>query len=82
MVGAKSGLKYSVTDKSVTVTLRGTSKKLAALDTKDVSLEVDLTGYGENSTGTVSCRAGVVINGDGSDGVFEIGEYTVQVRLG
>lgn len=82
VVGAKSGLKYSVTDKSVTVTLRGASKKLAALDTKDVSLEVDLTGYGENSTGTVSCRAGVVINGDGSDGVFEIGEYTVQVRLG
>ena len=82
VVGAKSGLKYSVIDQSVTVTLRGTSKKLAALENKDVTLEVDLTGYGENSAGTVSCRAGVVINGDGADGVFEIGEYSVQVKIG
>ena len=80
--GAKSGLKYSVVDTSVTVTLRGNSKKLAAIGDDDVTLEVDLTGYDEDSKGTVSCKASVLIDSDGADGVFEVGEYTVQVKIG
>ncbi len=80
--GAKSGLKYSVVDTSATVTLRGNSKKLAAIDDGDVTLEVDLTGYDENSKGTVSCKASVLIDSEGADGVFEVGEYTVQVKIG
>ncbi len=68
-------------DESVTVTLRGTKEQLDSIDEKDVSLTVDMTGYDEGSAGTVTRSASVSIETEGAAGVFEVGTYSVQVKI-
>ncbi len=68
-------------DKNVTVTLRGTKEQLDAINDSDVYLTVDMTGYGEGSAGNVIRPAAVAVEAEGADGVFEIGKYSVQVKI-
>jgi len=72
-------LTYEILSEELTVTLRGTSAELKALEAADISLVCDLSGYAQNSTGTVTVAAAVVVDSDSA--VFEIGNYYVQIRL-
>ncbi len=79
--GAPANLNYEVLDKTATVTLRGTSKDLGEIKTSDISLVADLSGFDDDSKGTVSIVANVVIDADVEGTVFEIGSYPVQIRI-
>ena len=79
--GMSSAVKCEAADKSVTVTLRGTKEQLDAIGEGDVYLTVDMTGYDAGSTGNVVRPAAVVIEANNSGGVFEVGTYSVQVKI-
>ena len=81
VTGADSSVKCEVIDKSVNVTLRGTKEQLASVTDGNVYLTVDMTGYDAGSTGTVVRPAAVVVESEEADGVFEVGTYSVQVKI-
>lgn len=73
--------KYQILDKSVAVTVRGTLEQLSKLRSTDFSAVVDLSGYSANTTGVIEETAEIRIDSPYADGVYEIGEYVVKVRL-
>ena len=81
VTGAPSGLDYELRDREMTVTLRGTLAQLNAISASDISVIVDLNGYDPSSTGLISKTATVAIDAEDIDGVYEIGEYSVQIRI-
>ncbi len=80
VVGASRSIKCEVEDENVVVVLRGTKDEIMKIKDEDLSLSVDMTGYDAGSSGTVTRPATVVIDGD-AVGVWEIGTYTVQVKI-
>ena len=75
------GIDYVILDKSLTVTVRGTLAQLSKLRPTDFSAVVDLSGYTENTSGVIQESAEIRIDSSYAAGVYEIGEYTVQVRI-
>ena len=75
------GIQYEILDKSFSVTVRGTLEQLSRLRPTDFSAVVDLSGYSENSSGVIRESANILIDSSYATGVYEIGEYTVQVKL-
>ena len=80
VIGA-AGLKYEILDKSIAVTVRGTLDQLRKLYTSDLSAVVDLSGYSAQSSGVIRELATIRIDSAEAKEVYEIGEYTVQVKL-
>ncbi|MBQ6262183.1 MAG: hypothetical protein IJK58_01560 [Clostridia bacterium] len=68
-------------DESVSVTLRGTKEQLEAVGDGDVYVTVDMTGYDDGSAGVVTRPAAVVVEAEGAESVFEVGSYSVQVKI-
>ena len=75
------GIDYAILDKTLTVTVRGTLEQLSKLRPTDFSAVVDLSGYAENTSGVITEVAEIRIDSSYAAGVYEIGEYTVQVRI-
>lgn len=75
------GIRYEILDKSLSVTVRGTLEQLSRLKTTDFSAVVDLSGYSENSSGVIREPAVIRIDSTYAAGVYEIGDYSVQVKL-
>ena len=68
-------------EESVSVTLRGTKEQLEAIKDGEIYLTVDMTGYDEGNAGTVTRPATVVVESEGADGVFEVGSYSVSIKI-
>ena len=80
-VTGASGIRYEVAEDEILVTLRGPREKLSKLRPHDVYVEVDLSGYSLDTSGTVTKTASVVIDAEDAAELYEVGEYTVQVRI-
>jgi len=80
VIGAP-GTKYEILDKAIAVTVRGTLDQLRKLHTSDLSAVVDLSGYSAQSSGVIRELATIRIDSADAKDVYEIGEYTVQVKL-
>ena len=80
LVGASSSIECETVEETVTVVLRGKRDVISKIEDGDVYLTVDMSGYDSGSSVTVTRPATVVIEG-GSDGVFEVGSYSVQVKI-
>ena len=72
---------YQILDKSIAVTVRGTLEQLSKLRSTDFSAIVDLSGYSVNATGVIEEIAEIRIDSAYAEGVYEIGEYPIKVRL-
>ncbi|MBR6650317.1 MAG: hypothetical protein IKL36_02790 [Clostridia bacterium] len=79
VIGAKD-IDYSLQTAVVNITLRGPSDVLELMDEKNIVATVDLTGY-EDTEGVISVPLSVAIK-DSEYGVYAVGEYSVQVKLG
>lgn len=74
------GLKYSIETESFNVTLRGSSDELAKLSADDITATVDLSSL-NSSVGTVSLPVTITIPSASGSKIYEIGTYSVQVRI-
>ncbi len=72
---------YRLVDKTVDITLRGTEKQLEFITADDIKLIADVSEYSTDYSGTVSAEVEVVVSKNGTDGVYEIGTYRVQIRV-
>lgn len=75
------GLDYDILTTVLMVQVRGTIEELAKLKTSDFTAVVDLSGYTSDATGVIAKNAIIHIDSAYASGVYEIGEYSVQVRL-
>lgn len=75
------GVNCEILTQSLSVTVRGTLAQLALLKSSDFSAVVDMSGYTADSTGNITKTAIIRIDSAYADGIYEIGEYAVQVRL-
>ena len=80
VVGAEN-IEYQLLEKSIAVMVRGTPEDLSKLRSNDFSAVVDLSGYSAQSSGIIREYARIRIDSALAKNVYEIGEYTVQVRL-
>lgn len=81
VTGAAKDLKYEILTSALPVTLRGTLEELNDIKASDVSVVLDLSGYDSSSRGTVSLNAAITVDAEKTDSIYELGEYTVQVKL-
>ncbi len=75
------GIRYEILDTSLSVTVRGTLEQLSRLRSTDFSAVIDLSGYTADSSGVIREPAVIRIDSVYADGVYEVGEYSVQVKL-
>ncbi len=75
------GINCEILTESLTVTVRGTLAQLALLKSTDFSAVVDMSGYTADSSGNITKTATILIDSAYAANIYEIGEYTVQVRL-
>jgi len=80
-VTGAANINYEIIDRSIAVTVRGTLDQLRMLRTSDFSAVVDLSGYSPQSSGVIREIAAIRIDSLAAQGVYEIGEYSVQVKL-
>ena len=75
------GIRYEILDDALTVLVRGTLEQLAHLKATDFSATVDLGGYTEQSSGIITLPVTIQIDSAYASGVYELGDYSVQVKL-
>ena len=75
------GIDYAILDKTLSVTVRGTLEQLSKLRPTDFSAVVDLSGYSAQSSGVIREHARIRIDSALAKNVYELGEYTIQVKL-
>ena len=75
------GIRYAIEDEEMSVTIRGPIDKLQKIRPSDLYAVVDLSGYSAESSGTVTKTADIIIDAEDAEGIYEVGEYTVQVRI-
>lgn len=78
VIGA-DGIKYDLVTDSLDITLRGTLVDLAKIAEADITVTLDLSEYTAGVSGTITEPASITVN---SAGVYELGEYKVQVTIG
>ncbi len=71
-------IKYEIRTKSVNVTLRGALDDLLEIDSSDITATLDLSEAAAGVTGTITQILKISVD---VEGVYEIGEYTVQVNI-
>lgn len=72
---------YEILDESVDVTLRGSAIALSNIEADDIILSVDISEYSKDYSGTVKAPATVSVRADNSNGIYEIGTYSVQIKV-
>ena len=75
------GIRYEILDTSLSVTVRATLEQLSRLRSTDFSAVIDLSGYTADSSGVIREPGVIRIDSVYADGVYEVGEYSVQVKL-
>ncbi len=75
------GIDCEILTNSLNVMIRGTLQQLSQLKTSDLTAIVDLSGYTAGSTGIITEKAVILIDSANADNVYEIGDYSVQVKL-
>lgn len=80
VIGAQN-VEYQILENSIAVMVRGTLEDLRKLRSSDFSAIVDLSGYSAQSSGVIREMASIRIDSALAENVYEIGEYTVQVKL-
>lgn len=74
-------LNYRIETESLNVTLRGTAEALSALEADDIIASVDLSSL-SNSSGTMTLPVTISVpSGDEANKTYEIGTYSVSVRI-
>lgn len=81
LAGASGG-RYELMDKELNVTLRGPGQILGDLSAANVYAIADVSGYTSSSTGSINVPVTIMFNGGVSNSVYEIGTYTVTVKIG
>ena len=80
MTGA-SGINYTILTDSLPITLRGPIEKLRKIRLSDLSAVVDLSSSTANGSAILTKSARIVIDSEDAEGIYEVGEYTVQVQV-
>lgn len=80
-VTGASGINYTILTESLPVTLRGPIEKLRKLRLSDLSALVDLSSSTANGSAILTKSARIVIDAEDAEGIYEVGEYTVQVQV-
>lgn len=75
------GMDFEIMTSSLNVMVRGTLQQLAQLKTSDFTAVVDLSGYSAGSVGVITEKATILIDSVYADNIYEIGDYSVQVKL-
>jgi len=75
------GIDYVVQTGKLIVTLRGTKEQLARIQPADICATVDLSGYSSDSRGVITVPVDIIIDAEDAEGVYELGEYTVAVKI-
>lgn len=75
------GMDCEIMTASLNVMVRGTLQQLAQLKTSDFTAIVDLSGYTAGSVGVITEKASILIDSVYADNVYEIGDYSVKVKL-
>ena len=63
------------------MTLRGPVEKLRKIRLSDLSALVDLSSATSSGGAILTKSAKIVIDTEDAEGVYEVGEYTVQVQV-
>ncbi len=74
-------LDYELATDALEVTVRGTPQQLAQLKNADFAAVIDLSGYAATSSGEVTTPATILIDSEVAEGVYEIGDYGMKVKL-
>ena len=80
-VTGASGITYTILTDSLPVTLRGPVEKLRKIRLSDLSAVVDLSSATSSGGAILTKSAKIVIDAEDAEGVYEVGEYTVQVQV-
>ncbi len=80
-VTGADGIQYAFETEELALTLKGPLEKLLQIRPSDVYAVVDLSGYKADSSGTVSKTVRIVIDAEDAEGIYEVGQYTVSVRI-
>jgi len=75
------GLSYTLLSDELIVTLRGPLSMLSYLSDKNVTATIDLSGF-KNPSGTVMAPVAISVPPSLANHVYEIGNYTMMVKLG
>ncbi len=75
------GVDFEILTTSLNVMIRGTLQQLAQLKTSDLTAIVDLSGYTAGSSGIITEKAVILIDAVNAGNVYEIGDYSVRVKL-
>lgn len=79
-VVSSKDIDYSVQTAVVNVTLRGSADILELIDENSIVATVDLSGF-EDTVGVISVPLTITMK-DSDNGVYAVGDYSVQVKLG
>ncbi len=75
------GIQYAIETDELALTLKGPVEKLLKIRPSDVYAVVDLSGYNADSVGTATKTVRIVIDAEDAEGVYEVGQYNVSVRI-
>ncbi len=80
-VTGAADIHYQIEEDDLLVTICGPMDKLSKLRPSDIYAEVDLSGYSTETSGTVTKTVAIMIDAEDAEGLYEVGEYTVQVKI-
>ncbi len=80
-VTGADGIQYAIETEEILLTLKGPIEKLLKIRPSDVYAIVDLSGYNAESTGNATKSVQIVIDAEDAEGIYEVGQYTVSVRI-
>lgn len=75
-----NGLDYVLEESSINVTFRGTKALLSLLTNNNIKAVIDLDGYSEHA-GLVTVPVKITVQNTLVGGVYEIGEYSINVTI-
>ncbi len=73
--------KVRVLDEFIEVTLRGTPAVLDSVEDGDITAKLDASKFDSDYSGNVQSEVEIVVNGVHDSPVYEIGQYTVNIRV-
>jgi len=75
------GIKYEITEDSITLKFRGDESEIDNLKTSYVSVSINLDDYSMETQGTVVESASVTLSDAAGDSIYDIGDCRMQVKI-
>ena len=75
------GIKYEITDDSVTLKFRGNENEIEALKGSYLTVSIDLDGYSADTQGTIVESATVTLSDAAGKSIYDIGDCRIQVKI-